>query len=68
MTKHQAKRDFGTEGTSKLRKQWQKARSRGKKVCLPEQLPNYNPDKIRLSKAEKILTRINKKLSKTNPS
>jgi hypothetical protein len=52
----QAKRDFGTPGTKRLRKQWQTARNRGKEpfAHLANNVPNtfqlFEQDVISLEK------------------
>ena len=65
MTKNQFKKKFGTEGTQKSRRQAQKAISRGKTPNQFPRSPFYNPDKKRLTRAEKLLEKTYKKLSRT---
>ena len=65
MTKEQFKKKFGTEGTRKSRKQAQVAIARGKTPSQSSRFPFYDPDKKRLTKPEKILDRIQKKLNRT---
>ena len=65
MTKKQFKKKFGTEGTQKSRKQMQKAISRDKTPNQFPRSPFHNPDKRRLTRAEKLLEKTYKKLNRT---
>jgi hypothetical protein len=65
MNAKQAKKQFGTKGTKRQRKEWQKATVRGKVPNLGvKRVPNLNPDKKLRTKAEKIEERIKNKVSK----
>jgi len=68
MTKEQAKKRFGKEGTYKLRKQWQVAVSRGKKIALESvmRIPNTNQMYVE-SKANVILSKTLAKIYRMNP-
>lgn len=62
MTIKQAKRDFGTKGTKKLRKQWQTAKSHGRvpftdrSSNTPAKFQAFDPDPI--SKEQRIYNNI----------
>lgn len=62
MIASQAKKKFGIEGTKRLRKQWTKALLHGKTPNNSVRMPNYNPDRIKLTKEERILLKIKTKV------
>lgn len=66
MTKSQTKKLFSIEGTKRLRKQWQRAIVKGKTPNSQSflRMPNFNPARIKLTIEERILNRINAKLSR----
>lgn len=55
MTKKNAKKKFGFEGTKRLRKMWQLAIQRGKTPNMYPRTPNFNPMRKKLTKAERLL-------------
>jgi hypothetical protein len=60
-----AKRLFGTSGTIRSRKQWAIAISRGKMPFKDyTRIPNYNPDRIRLTLEQRILNSILAKVAR----
>jgi hypothetical protein len=65
MNGKQAEKKFGRKGTKKARKQWQIALTRSKTPNQGVNTPNISRSCNKPSKADKILAKINKKISKS---
>ena len=66
MTRKQAKKQFGCEGSYRLRKKWQKGLHRGKTVNpgVDNDTPKFSPSKVRLTREQRINLKINNRISK----
>jgi hypothetical protein len=64
MKKSQAKKLYGSEGTSRTRKQWAIAKRRGKVPNNIERIPGYNPDRVHLTRQQVLLNKTIAKLAK----